>query len=203
MLTVGLTGGIGSGKSTVAAGLARRGAVVIDADAISREVVEPGGPAFAAIVERFGPGVVGPDGRLDRPALAAIVFADEDARLALQAITWPVIGAEVLRRAAAAPPDSVVIQDVPLIAEGQKIGTGRVYDLIVVVEAPVAVRLARLEARGVARVDAEARIAVQASDDERRKLADHVISNAGSVADLEPQLDTLWSELKTRLGSTR
>jgi len=198
VLAVGLTGGIGSGKSTVAAGLAARGAVVIDADRIAREIVEPGLPAFAAIVERFGPAVVGADGRLDRPALAAVVFADDEARKALEQITWPVIGAEVLRRVSEAAPDAVVVQDVPLIAEGQKLGTGRTYDVIVVVEAPVPVRLERLVARGLDRADAESRIAVQASDEDRRKLADYVIDNSGDLAALDAQLDAIWSALVAR-----
>jgi len=198
VLTVGLTGGIGSGKSTVAARLAARGAVVVDADAVSRSVVEPGGPAYDAVVERFGRSILLADGRLDRPALAAVVFSDETARTDLNLIMWPVIGAEVLRRVAAAPADGIVIMDVPLIAEGQKLGTGRTYDTVVVVEAPREVRLARLEARGVERADAEARMAVQATDEERRALADFVIDNGGDLDALEAQLDRVWPELVAR-----
>jgi dephospho-CoA kinase len=195
VLTVGLTGGIGAGKSTVGRAFGACGAVVVDADVIARGVVEPGGPAYDGVVERFGPSVLLADGRLDRPALAAIVFNDEEARVALNAITWPAIGVEVLRRAAEAPPGSVVVMDVPLIAEGQKLGTGRTYDVVIVVEAPREVRLARLEARGVSRDDAERRMAVQATDEERRALADFVIDNGGDLATVEAQVAAVWDEL--------
>ncbi|MCZ7525787.1 MAG: dephospho-CoA kinase [Acidimicrobiia bacterium] len=195
MLLVGLTGGIGSGKSTVAAMLAERGARIVDADAIAREVVEPGRPAFDRLVERFGPGVVGPDGRLDRPALAAIAFADDEARADLDAITHPAVGEELLRRVAEAPADAVVVLDVPLLVEAAR---DRPYELVIVVEAPREVRLARLEARGVPRADAEARMASQATDAQRRAVADMVLDNGGTLADLERQVDEAWSVIEER-----
>ena len=148
VLLVGLTGGIGAGKSTVADLLTERGAIVIDGDVIARRVVEPGQPALAAIVERFGPEVLGPDGRLDRPALAAKAFASDEDRLALEAITHPAIGAEFVREMTEAPPDSIVVNDVPLLVESQK-AAERGYEAVIVVEAPRAVRLDRLEARGL------------------------------------------------------
>jgi dephospho-CoA kinase len=178
------------------------GAVVVDADAIAREVVEPGGPAYDAVVERFGPAIVLPDGQIDRPALAAVVFNDDAARTDLNTITWPVIGAEVIKRAAAAPEGSVVVLDVPLIAEGQKVGTGRTYDAVIVVEAPKAERLARLEARGMARDDAERRMAIQATDEERRAVADFIVDNSGDLAALEPQVAAIWGEVE-RLAAAK
>lgn len=191
MLRVGLTGGIGSGKSTVARALARRGAVVIDADVIAREVVEPGQPGLAAVVERFGAGVLDADGRLDRPKLAALVFADAAARADLNAIVHPRVAAETGRRIAAAPSDAVVVIDVPLLVEAARSG----YDLVVVVEAPEPVRLERLVGRGMNPEDARKRMAAQASDAERRKVADVVLDNDGSEDDLERQIDALWARL--------
>jgi dephospho-CoA kinase len=192
---VGLTGGIGAGKSTVAALLVARGAIVIDADAIAREVVEPGRPALAALVELFGAEILAADGSLDRAALADRAFVSEETRKQLEAITWPAIGEEVLARVAATPPEAIVVHDVPLLVEG----TGdRQYSAVIVVEAPLEVRLARLEARGVARDDARRRIAMQASDEERRKVATWVVDNAGDMAALERQVDAIWSELEER-----
>jgi dephospho-CoA kinase len=195
-LMIGLTGGIGSGKSTVAAMLTERGALVVDADAIAREVVEPGSPALEKLVARFGPEILAPDGSLDRTRLAAEAFVTEDARKDLEAITHPAIGEEFLRRVSEAPADAIVVHDVPLLVESTR---GFRYDAVVVVEAPIDVRLDRLEARGVARDDAERRIALQASDDERRKVATWVVDNSGSLADLEHQLDAIWSDLRDRL----
>ncbi|GIU87661.1 MAG: hypothetical protein KatS3mg009_2176 [Acidimicrobiia bacterium] len=192
---VGLTGGIGAGKSTVAAMLAARGAVVIDADRIARQVVEPGEPALAQLVERFGPGILAPDGTLDRPALAAVAFASEDARRDLEAITHPAIGAEFLRQVAEAPPDAIVVHDVPLLAESRR---GFEYAAVIVVEAPLDVRLERLAARGVDPDDARRRIAMQASDEERRRLATFVVDNSGDLAHLEAQVDAIWRELQAR-----
>jgi dephospho-CoA kinase len=198
---IGLTGGIGSGKSTVAGLLAKRGAIVIDADAIAREVVEPGMPALVQLVARFGDEILGPDGSLDRPALAAKAFASEEARKDLEAITHPAIGAEFLRRVAEAPGGAVLIHDVPLLVEAKRAGD---YAAVIVVDAPLEVRLARLVARGVDRADAERRIAMQASDEERRKVATWVVDNSGDLAALEHQIDTIWSELQKRLdGSDR
>jgi len=192
---VGLTGGIGSGKSTVAAALARRGAVVVDADAIARDVVEPGTPALAQLVERFGADVLGPDGRLDRSALAEKAFADEHSREALNAITHPAIGAAFLEQVAAAPEGAIVVHDVPLLVESVR---GYKYGAVIVVEAPLDVRLERLAARGVDREDAQRRIAMQASDEERRKVATWVIDNADGFAALEEQIDRVWVELVER-----
>ena len=190
---VGLTGGIGSGKSTVAAMLASRGAVVVDADQIARYVVEPGMPALAALAERFGTDVIGPDGRLDRPKLAERAFATPDDRKDLEAITHPAIGAEFLRLVAEAPEGSVVVHDVPLLVESTK---GYDYAAVIVVEAPLDVRLDRLEARGVPSDDALRRIAQQATDEERRAVATHLLDNAGDRAGLERQVDAIWPELE-------
>ncbi|HYH50842.1 MAG TPA: dephospho-CoA kinase [Acidimicrobiia bacterium] len=197
MLRVGLSGGIGSGKSTVARALARRGAVVIDADAIAREVVEPGQPGLAAVVERFGEGILDGDGRLDRPALAALVFEDAAARADLNAIVHPLVAAESARRMAAAPAGSVVVLDVPLLVEAAKSG----YDVVVIVEAPPELRVERLVGRGMTADDARKRMAAQASDEDRRKVADVVLDNSGSEEDLEAQIDSLWAELTASLRS--
>jgi len=195
VLLVGLTGGIGSGKSTVADLLTERGAILIDGDVIARRVVEPGQPALAAIVERFGSEVMAPDGTLDRPALAARAFASDEDRLALEAITHPAIGAEFVRELSEAPPDGIVVNDVPLLVESQK-AAERGYEYVIVVEAPRELRLDRLEGRGLARADAEARMAAQATDEERRAVATHLIDNGGTLEDLEAQVDTVWADLQ-------
>lgn len=195
MFLVGLTGGIGSGKSSVARILANLGAIVIDADAVAREVVEPGQPALTKLVERFGPAVLASDGTLDRAAVAAIVFDDADARADLNAITHPAVGEEITRRIAAAPPDAVVIVDVPLLVES---GMTRLYEMVLVVEASREVRLDRLEQRGLTRADAEARMAVQASDDDRRAIADVVIDNAGDLDALRGHVTEAWTEVLRR-----
>ncbi len=190
MLRVGITGGIGSGKSTVTRllhdGLAAAGVavIVVDTDLIAREVVEPDGAAFPQLVERFGSAIVAPDGRLDRQALADIVFNDDDARLALRTITHPAISAVMMARVEATPPEGVCLMDVPLLVEDPT-RAERNYDVIVVVGAPVDVRLDRLEARGLRREDAAARMAAQASDEERNAFATHLVDNGGGVADLE------------------
>lgn len=193
MLVVGLTGGIGSGKSTVAGLLAERGAAIVDADAVARDVVEPGMPAHAEIVERFGKGILNADGAIDRQRLADIVFADEQARLDLNAITHPRIGEEFMRRVATAVEGGavIVVCDVPLLAEAQ----ARMYGTVIVVEAPEETRLERLVIRGVTREDARARMATQATDEQRREIADFVLDNQGSVEELAPQVDKLWIEL--------
>jgi dephospho-CoA kinase len=192
MLMVGLTGGIGSGKSTVAALLAERGAVVVDADAIAREVVEPGTPALAKLAERFGPDVIRADGTLDRAVLAERAFVNDESKKDLEAITHPAIGEEFLRRIAASPPNAVVVHDVPLLVESTR---GYQYDAVIVVEAPLEVRLDRLEARGVPRDDARRRFALQASDEDRRKVATWVVDNRGDVAALARQVDDIWQQL--------
>ena len=199
MLMVGLTGGIGAGKSTVANMLTARGAVVIDADAIAREVVEPGMPALAELVERFGPEILRPDGSLDRAALAAVAFVDDETRKELEAIAHPAIGAEFLRRVAEAPADAVVVHDVPLLVESRR---GFEYGAVIVVEAPLEVRLDRLQARGVARDDARRRIELQATDEDRRKVATWVVDNSGDVGQLEKQVGEIWSELERRAAAT-
>lgn len=194
---VGLTGGIGAGKSTVADLLRAKGATVVDADAVARSVVEPGRPALTALVERFGTGILDADGRLDRAKLAAIAFADEDGRKALGEITWPAIGEEFERQVREAPEGAVVICDVPLLVES-KAAAARPYVAVVVVEAPLELRLERLELRGVPRDDARRRIAAQASDEERRAVATHLIDNAGGHESLSRQVDELWADLLTR-----
>lgn len=195
MLRVGLTGGIGSGKSTVARLLEARGAVVVDADQVARDVVEPGMPAFEELVERFGREIVGPDGRLDRARLAELAFASEDGTAALNAITHPAVGKEFLRRIAAAPEDGIVVCDVPLLVESDE-ARSRGYEFVIVVEAPREVRLERLEARGVPRADAEARMAKQASDEQRRALATWVVDNSLDLASLEAQVSAIWAALE-------
>jgi dephospho-CoA kinase len=195
MLMIGLTGGIGSGKSTVAAALARRGAQVIDADEIARLVVEPGTPALAKLVERFGSDILAADGSLDRSALAAKAFVTDETRKDLEAITHPAIAEEFFRRIADAAPGTILVHDVPLLVESTR---GLEYAGVIVVEAPLDVRLDRLEARGIPRDDALRRIALQASDEERRKVATWVVDNAGSLEALEPQLESIWRELEKR-----
>jgi dephospho-CoA kinase len=194
VLRVGLTGGIGSGKSTVAELLAARGAVVVDADEVARFVVAPGQPALAKLVERFGSQILAPDGSLDRTALARLAFANEEATADLNAITHPAIGDEFVRRMEAAPSDAIVVCDVPLLVESD-IARARGYEFVIVVEAPLEVRLERLEARGVRRADALARMAKQASDEERRAIATHIIDNSGDRAALERQVDAVWADL--------
>jgi dephospho-CoA kinase len=191
---VGLTGGIGAGKSTAADLLRAKGARVIDADQISRSVVEPGQATLAALAERFGPDIITADGRLDRQALADAAFASEDGRAALGDITWPAIAAEFTRQIAAAPDDAVVVCDVALLLESAW-ARNRPYGAIVVVVAPVDVRLERLVGRGVERVDAEQRMAAQATDDERLAIATHVLDNSGGPDALARQVDALWPEL--------
>jgi len=191
VLRIGLTGGIGSGKSTVSRLLGERGAVVVDADVIAREVVAPGTPGLAAIVEAFGPTVLAADGSLDRPGLAAVVFADPEARRRLDAIVHPLVRARAGELEAAAPPDAVVVHDVPLLAET---GQGASYDLVVVVEADPGVRVARLVQRGLRADDARARIAVQATDEQRRAIADVVLDNSGTPEQLTEQVERLWRD---------
>ncbi len=191
MLRIGLTGGIGSGKSTVAALLVERGAVLVDADVLAREVVAPGTPGLAAVVAAFGPGVLGPDGSLDRPALAAVVFADPEQRARLDAVVHPLVRARAAELVAQAPADAVVVQDVPLLVETGQAGS---YDLVVVVQASLPVRLARLEQRGMTEADARARIAGQATDDQRAAAADVLLHNDGTREELAAQVDELWRD---------
>ena len=192
-MRVALSGGVGSGKSTVAARLQHHGAVIIDADAIAREVVEPGTRGYDAVVARFGDAVVA-DGRLDRAALAEIVFNDEQALADLNAIVHPLVGARVAELSEQAPPDAVLVYDVPLLAEkGSRDG----FDAVVMVLADRERRLERLAGRGMAREDAEARMAAQASDEQRRAMADEVVENNGSKQELDAAVDALWERLTT------
>ena len=196
-MRIAVTGGIGSGKSAVASRLAARGAVVVDADRIAREVVEPGTDGLAAIVAEFGPGVLTADGALDRPAMAALVFADPERRAALEAIVHPLVGRRSAQLLADAPPGAVVVYDVPLLAESasSSLGRTREFDAVVVVETPLETRVARLVGRGLSEADARARIAAQATDEERRAIADHVVRNDGDLAALDEAVDRLWTRL--------
>jgi dephospho-CoA kinase len=191
VLRIGLTGGIGSGKSTVAGLLAAHGARVVDADRIAREVVEPGTPGLAAVVAEFGEGVLTDDGALDRPALAGVVFGDPAARARLDAVVHPLVRARAAELVAAAPADAVVVQDVPLLVETGQAGS---YDLVLVVETDLETRVARLVERGLTAADARARIASQATDEERRAVADVVLRNDGDRAGLAAAVDRFWAE---------
>ena len=189
MRVIGLTGGIGAGKSTVADLLAARGAAVVDADRIARAVVEPGGTAYQAVVERFGPEVVGDDGRLDRAALAGIVFRDRDALAALEGITHPAIQAEMARQVASHAAAPVVVMDIPLLKARREPMAG-----IVVVDVAEEVAVRRLvEQRGFEEGDARRRIAAQISRDERRAIADIVVDNGGDRAALDAEIDRVWA----------
>ena len=194
MLLVGLTGGIGSGKSTASAFLAARGAVIVDADAITRRLQQPGEPVFDAMVERFGEGIVAADGSLDRAAVAAIVFADESARKDLEAIVHPAVGAEMVRVLQEhAGSDAIVIYDVPLLVESGKKGYGAV--VVVDVDPDVAVERLVRGPRQLDEADARARIANQVSREARLAVADRVLDNSGTVEELEAQVDDLWAWL--------
>ncbi|MFJ6806973.1 dephospho-CoA kinase [Streptomyces anulatus] len=199
MLKVGLTGGIGAGKSEVSRLLVKYGAVLIDSDRIAREVVEPGTPGLAAVVEEFGPGVLTAEGALDRPALGALVFADAGRLAALNAIVHPLVGARAAERERAAPEDAVVVHDVPLLTEN---GLAPLYDLVVVVDATAETQLERLVTlRGMTESDARARMAAQATRDQRRAVADLIVDNDGPLEALEPQVRTVWDELVRRTAA--
>lgn len=199
MLRVGLTGGIGSGKSTVAGRLAEHGAVVIDSDLLAREVVAPGTPGLAEIVAAFGSGVLAADGGLDRAALAARVFNDPDARARLNAIVHPLVGARTAELMAAAPPDAIVVHDVPLLVEN---GLAPNYHLVIVVDAPAETRVDRLvTARGMSEVDVRARIAAQASEAARRAAADVWLDNSGAPDEILAAVDALWADRLVRYES--
>lgn len=194
-MRVGLTGGIGSGKSTVARLLAQRGAVIVDADQVAREVVEPGQPALAEIAARFGAQLIRGDGSLDRAGLAAIVFADGAALADLDAIMHPRIAHRVAERFAEAQAQGaqVMVYDMPLLVEN---GLARQMDLVVVVSAPEAVRVARLAARGMGEADARARMAHQATDAQREAAADIVLDNGGTPEQLEEQVGRAWATIR-------
>jgi dephospho-CoA kinase len=188
---VGLSGGAGAGKSTVARRLKELGAVVIDADALAREVVEPGTDGLRDVVEAFGHQVLRPDGSLDRAALAAVVFADPEQRRRLEQITHPRIAARTSEILASAPDDAVVVHDVPLLVEK---GLAPAYDVVVIVDATFEGRVQRLVGRGLSEADARARIAAQATEEERRAVADVWLENDGSTDELVRQVDLLWHE---------
>ena len=198
MLAVGLTGGIGSGKSTVAGLLAERGAVLIDADRIAREVVVPGGPAYGPLVERFGRQILAPDGTIDRGALAEVAFADLDSVAALNGITHPAIGVVMRERLAAEQgTDHVVVLDIPLLTPAHREVLS--LDVVVVVDCPVDVAVARLVAqRGFSESDARARVAAQVSRQERLRAADLVIDNSSDRAHLLAEVERVWSTLEAR-----
>jgi dephospho-CoA kinase len=196
VLAVGLTGGIGSGKSTVADLLVERGAVLIDADRIAREVVVPGGPAYQPLVERFGTGILAPDGTIDRAALAAVAFVDADAVAALNGITHPAIGAVMAqRRAAQEGGDGVVVLDIPLLQPAHR--DLLTLDVVVVVDTPVEIAVERLVGqRGFTVEDAQARMAAQVTRQERRQGADFVVDNSGDRARLVAEVDRVWAALE-------
>ena len=200
MLVVGLTGGIGAGKSTAAARFAERGAAVIDVDAIGREVLAPGGRAEQGVVDAFGPGILNDEGRIDRSKVAAEVFGRPDRLTALEAVSHPAINAELeslLQDLADRGGVQVVVLDMAVLAESRlgQLESGRGYTRVVVVEAPVEVRLPRLVERGLTEEQARARMASQATDAQRRALADHVIVNDSRPEDLAAAVDDVWDEL--------
>ena len=199
MLLVGLTGGIASGKTTVSAMLAERGAEVIDADHIARQVVMPGTPAWCKIRDHFGPGVLHPDGQIDRQALADIVFADKSKLALLNEITHPAIFARIADRLEAHHgQDVVVVLDAALLIEA---GLAEGVDVVVVVHSPREIQVERLAAKGVGATDARNRIAAQLEPEKRLARADIVIDNGGSLEDLGRQVDKLWEELRARLAA--
>src|SRR5690606_29912622 len=201
MLSVGLTGGIGAGKSEVSRLLVERGAVLIDADRIAREVVAPGTPGLAAVVETFGEEVLAEDGSLDRARLGSIVFADQEKLAALNSIVHPLVGARSKELSDAAPEDAVVVHDVPLLTEN---GLAPLYDLVVVVDASPGTQLDRLvRLRGVTEEDARARMAAQATREQRRAVADIVIDNDVPLDELTRRVDEVWAELVRRAKETR
>ncbi|GAA2288530.1 dephospho-CoA kinase [Streptomyces kunmingensis] len=201
MLKVGLTGGIGAGKSEVSRLLVERGAVLVDADRIAREVVEPGTPGLAAVVDAFGREVLTPEGTLDRPRLGSIVFADSDKLAALNRIVHPLVGTRSAELEAMAGPGSVVVHDVPLLTEN---GLAPLYDLVIVVDTSPETQLERLtRTRGMTEEDARARMAAQATREKRREIADVVIDNDVPLERLTEQVDAVWADLERRARATR
>ncbi len=199
MFRVGLTGGIGAGKSEVSRRLAAQGAVVIDADAVAREVVAPGTAGLTEVTEAFGPAVLGPDGSLDRTLLGELVFRDNDARGRLNAIIHPLVAQRMAELEQAAGPSSIVVHDVPLITENGLAGS---YDIVVVVDVPPRTQLERLvRHRAMTRDQARARIAAQASREQRLAVAGIAIDNSGSLAELDRQVGELWAELRRRANA--
>ncbi|OIJ69058.1 dephospho-CoA kinase [Streptomyces mangrovisoli] len=200
MLSVGLTGGIGAGKSEVSRLLVEHGAVLIDADRIAREVVAPGTPGLAAVVEAFGADVLTPEGALDRPGLGAIVFADAEKLAVLNSIVHPLVGARSRELENAATEDDVVVHDVPLLAEN---GLAGLYDLVIVVDARPETQLDRLvRLRGMTEEDARARMAAQATREKRREIADVVIDNDVPLEALRSRVSEVWADLTARARRT-
>jgi dephospho-CoA kinase len=199
VLRVGLTGGIGSGKSAVAERLAALGAVVLDGDKSARAVVEPGTPGLARIAETFGPGVLRADGSLDRAKLAGIVFSDAAAREKLNAITHPLVHEHLQAAEEAAVKaggtDTIVVHDIPLLAEGQRAAE---FDVVIVVDVPTELQVSRLAGRGLAEDQARARMAAQATREQRLAIADIVIDNSGTLEDLDRQVAEVWADLVSR-----
>jgi dephospho-CoA kinase len=191
VLKVAVTGGIGSGKSTVSARLAEHGAIVVDSDRLAREVVAVGSPGLAAVIERFGPSVLATDGTLDRAALATVVFSDPEARRALEGIIHPRVRARFDELAAAAPPEAVVVNDMPLLVA---LPVAAAFHLVIGVGADPGVRIQRLIGRGLAESDARARIAAQIDDEQRRPLTDVWLDNDGTADALVAAVDRLWNE---------
>lgn len=200
MLLVGLTGGIGSGKTTVSRLLASKGAVIIDADAITRELQQPGQAVFEAMVERFGSGIVSADGSLDRAAVARLVFNDAEAKKALEEIVHPAVGAEMVKRLQdEADTDHVVVYDVPLLVEKARRG----YGAVIVVDVDPEIAVQRLvDLRGMDETDARARIANQANREDRLAVADRVIDNSGSIEELEKQVDDVWAWIEEQAAGS-
>lgn len=199
MLKLGLTGGIGAGKSEVSRLLASYGAVLIDSDQIAREVVEPGTPGLAAVVAEFGAEVLDAEGRLDRPKLGAIVFADQQRLAALNAIIHPLVRERSAELERAAEEGAIVVHDVPLLTEN---GLAPLFDLVLVVDASPATQLDRLvRLRGMAEDEARSRMAAQATREQRLAIADLVIDNDGPLEALEPQVRKVWEDLKERAAT--
>lgn len=198
MYVVALTGGFGSGKSTVSSMLAGRGAVIVDADVLAREVVEPGSEGFREVVDAFGPRVVGPDGSLDRAALAGVVFGDETKRKQLEAIIHPRVGARIAEKLdELRAGNDIVVLDIPLLVESRS-GSRSLAQAIVVVAASEEAQLRHLRDKGVSQEDARARIAAQAPLEEKLQLADYVIWNDGSLEELEKRVGEVWEELRAK-----
>jgi len=200
MLKVGLTGGIGAGKSEVSRRLASYGALVIDADQIAREVVEPGTPGLAQVVGRFGTGVLAPDGTLDRQRLGEIVFGDDELRAKLNSLIHPLVGARLRELEQGADADAILVEDVPLIAEND---LADFYDLVVVVDVPPRLQEERLvRDRGMTPDQVAVRMAAQASREQRLAIAGIVVDNSGSLAELDREVVELWAELSRRARSS-
>jgi dephospho-CoA kinase len=201
---VGLTGGIGSGKSTVSTLLAERGAVIVDVDQLGRTVIAPGERAEAGVLAEFGPGVANEHGHIDRPSLAKTVFGNPEALARLTAISHPAINAELADRLDELPRSAIVVLDMAILVESF-LGRGdpaHSYTRVVTVEAPIELRVDRAVARGSTRTDVQARMRSQASDSERRAVADVVITNDGTLDDLTRQVDELWVTLRRWAGTT-